>query len=175
MIYTLFQNSPYRFFYSVDGKSYDPRLIISYQPRCFYEFYCKGFHKTKTVLLAFWPLSGFSRKCGDEKMSVERSQSRTGNSIVRGIPQVNVTLLAAVFGDLMCYEEKGTRRGRDLNNLILIITHIKFSVNKIMLTVKLQSFCDPGLGPPPPPPPDRAKRMTQKVGPDRVISNIKWC
>ena len=43
-IYTLFHNSAYRFFYSVDGKSYDPRLIISYQPRRFYEFYCKGFH-----------------------------------------------------------------------------------------------------------------------------------
>ena len=42
--YTLFHNSVCRFFYSDDGKSYDPRLIISYQPRRFYEFYCKGFH-----------------------------------------------------------------------------------------------------------------------------------
>ena len=40
--------------------------------------------------MAVWPLSGFSKKCVDEKTSVERSQSRTGNSIVRGILQVSV-------------------------------------------------------------------------------------
>ena len=98
-IYTLFHNSAYRLFYSVGWKSYDPRLIISYQPRRFYEFDCKGFHKTKKVLIAVWPLSVFSEKCVDEKTSVERSQSRTGNSIVRGILQgsviihINVTLM----------------------------------------------------------------------------------
>ena len=92
VFYTLFHNSAYRFFYSVDGKSYDPRLIIFYQPRRFYEFYCKGFHYTKKVLIAVWPLSGFSKKCVDEKMSVECSQSRTGNSIVLGILQVSVIL-----------------------------------------------------------------------------------
>ena len=40
--------------------------------------------------IAVWPLSGFSEKCVDEKTTVERSQSRTGNSIVRGILQVSV-------------------------------------------------------------------------------------
>ena len=89
-IYTLFHNSMYRFFYSVDGKSYNPRLIISYQPRCFYEFYCKGFHYTNKVLIAVWPLSGFSKKCVDEKTKVERSQSRTGNSTVCRILQASV-------------------------------------------------------------------------------------
>ena len=34
-------------------------------------------------MIVVWPLSGFSKKCVDEKTSVERSQSRTGNSIVR--------------------------------------------------------------------------------------------
>ena len=91
-IYTLFHNSAYRFFYSVDQKSYDPRLIISYQPRRFYEFYCKGFHQTKKALIAVWPMSVFFKKCVDEKTSVERSQSRTGNSIVRGILQVSVII-----------------------------------------------------------------------------------
>ena len=43
-------------------------------------------------MIAVWPLSGFSEKCVDEKTSVERSQSRTGNSIVRGILQVSVRL-----------------------------------------------------------------------------------
>ena len=92
--YTLFHNSAYRFVYSVDRKSYDSQLLISYQPRRFYEFYCKGCHLTKKVLIAVWPLSGFSKKCVDEKTSVERSQSRTGNSIVRGILQVSVKISA---------------------------------------------------------------------------------
>ena len=43
-------------------------------------------------MIAVWPLSGFSKKCVDEKTSVERSQSRTGNSIVLGILQVSVKL-----------------------------------------------------------------------------------
>ena len=43
-------------------------------------------------MIAVWPLSGFSKKCVDEKTSVERSQSRTGNSIVLGILQVSVNL-----------------------------------------------------------------------------------
>ena len=34
-----------------------------------------------------------AKKCVDEKMSVERSQSRTGNSIVRGILQVSVNTI----------------------------------------------------------------------------------
>ena len=41
-------------------------------------------------MIDVWPLSGFPKKCVDEKTSVERSQSRTGNSIVRGILQVSV-------------------------------------------------------------------------------------
>ena len=41
-------------------------------------------------MITVWPLSGFSKKCVDEKTSVERSQSRNGNSIVRGILQVTV-------------------------------------------------------------------------------------
>ena len=48
------------------------------------------------VLIAVWPLSGFSKKCVDEKTSVERSQSRTGNSIVRGILQVSVKSFTAI-------------------------------------------------------------------------------
>ena len=51
----------------------------------------KVFVKLKKVLIAVWALSGlFSKKCVDEKTSVERSQSRTRNSIVRGILQVSV-------------------------------------------------------------------------------------
>ena len=43
-------------------------------------------------MIAVWPLSGFSEKCVDKKTSVEHSQSRTGNSIVRGILQVSVII-----------------------------------------------------------------------------------
>ena len=43
-------------------------------------------------MIAVWALSGFSEKCVDEKTSVERSQSRTGNSIVRRILQVSVII-----------------------------------------------------------------------------------
>ena len=46
----------------------------------------------KKVLIAVSPLSGFSKKCVDEKTSVERSQSRNRNRIVRGILQINVKL-----------------------------------------------------------------------------------
>ena len=43
-------------------------------------------------MIAIWPLSGFSKKCVDEKMSVKRFQSRNGHSIVRGILQVSVKM-----------------------------------------------------------------------------------
>ena len=49
------------------------------------------------VFIAVWRLSGFSKKCVDEKTSVERSQSRTGNSIVRGILQVSVIIPCTVL------------------------------------------------------------------------------
>ena len=68
--------------------TFDLSFLIS--PDVFYEFYCKGFHLTKKVLIAVWQLSGFSKKCVDEKTSVECSQSRTGNNIVRRILQVSV-------------------------------------------------------------------------------------
>ena len=42
-------------------------------------------------MIAVRPLPGFSEKCVVEKTSVERSQSRTGNSIVRGILQVSIS------------------------------------------------------------------------------------
>ena len=52
----------------------------------------KGFHQTKKVFIAVWPLSGFCKKCVDEKMGVERSQSRTGNSIVHRILHVSLKI-----------------------------------------------------------------------------------
>ena len=146
MIHTLFQNSAYRFFYSADGKSYDPRLIISYQPRCFYEFYCKGFHKTKTVLIAVWPLSGFSTKCVDEKIdecrafSVKNWKQHCTRNSASQCNSISCSFLRSNVPRREGDEEERGGGGRHLNDLILIITHIKFSVNKIMLTVKLQSF-----------------------------------